>query len=81
MDEQSIRSMLNEALATDPTPRLKMVYTDRDDNLTTRDIYPSQIEERPGRLGFRQPYLVAVDVEKDEPRTFRLDRIDTLEWA
>lgn len=79
VDVPSIRTMLQEAIASDPTPKLAMIYEDRDGNRTSRDIYPSELQNKRGGLGFGQEYLVAVDCDKDEPRTFRLDRIEQLE--
>lgn len=55
-------------------------YTDARDNSSVRKIEPSRIEERRGTHGFFEAtYLIAVDVDKDEPRTFRLDQIKRME--
>jgi predicted DNA-binding transcriptional regulator YafY len=56
-----------------------MVYVDQGGNRTTRSIIPNKIEDRNrGVAGFPETYLVAYDLDKDEPRTFRVDRIESL---
>lgn len=79
-----IRALLESALRRDPRPQMVMVYTDAEDNRTERTIIPSGIEERRGVRGFRsgnQDHLIAFDVDKDAPRTFRIDRINSLTEA
>lgn len=75
-DPARVIAFLRECVAIEPRPRLTLTYTNAKDVETTRDIYPSEIKETRGLRGFREEkYLVAVDCDKDEPRTFRLDRI------
>lgn len=81
--QQGIVQFAKEAIASEPTPRLRLHYTDSQGTDSVRDIYPSEVKStRPGYGGFlEERYLVAVDCEQDEPRTFRLDRIRALENA
>lgn len=65
-----IEDVLHAALDTDPRPSFVMQYTDARENETTREIIPSSIT---GTV------LVAIDVAKDEPRTFVISRIGRLE--
>lgn len=75
-----ICNLLREALRQDLKPRLTMTYTDAENNTTERDIIPAELKPWRPRAGFEEDrYLVAIDCEKDEPRTFRLDRIKALE--
>lgn len=79
---QGVLSFIREAIASEPTPRLTLTYIDAQDAETVRDIYPSEVKEAQETVSrpFSEPfYLVAVDCDKDEPRTFRLDRIVRLE--
>lgn len=79
---EGVLRFLREALRSEPTPRLTLHYEDGEGSETVRDIYPSEIRDGRGARGFEEPrYLVAVDCDKDEPRTFRLDRIIQLETA
>lgn len=77
-DETSITRALREAVTTDGT--FHMVYRDQGGNLTERRITVSKVEDRHrGVAGFPETYAVAFDLDKDEPRTFRVDRIERLE--
>lgn len=81
--ERLLEQVIAEQDHGDPpsTCQLTMQYRDAEDNVTTRTIIPSRISKRPRGLGFPEPYLIAIDVAKDEPRTFKLDRIERLERA
>lgn len=79
---RDIDRLLTRALAETPTPPLTMTYRDAEDALTTRDIIPIRVENRPRGTGFKEQYLIALDPAKYEPlRTFKLDRIERLERA
>jgi predicted DNA-binding transcriptional regulator YafY len=80
-ERAGVLAFLRSAIAADPTPQLSLEYEDADGVVTTRDIYPSSIEERPDPHFMVPVYLKAVDCAKDEPRTFRLDRIRAVEYA
>lgn len=54
-------------------------YVDARGASTRRVIKPYKIEERRPGSGFAENYLIALDVEKDEPRTFRMSNIDRIE--
>lgn len=55
-----------------------MEYSDASETRTERTIRPVKIETRRPGSGFSEDYLIAVDVEKDEPRTFRFSRIKSV---
>jgi predicted DNA-binding transcriptional regulator YafY len=76
VDAAAIRVVLTEA---EPGDVLVIEYKDRDGDLTTRKIrLGSRGIHKPYRM-WPEEYITAVDLEKDEPRTFRLDRIQRLE--
>lgn len=77
-DESAIEQALKAAVTTEAV--FQMVYRDQGGNLTERRITVSKVEDRHrGVAGFPETYAVAFDLDKDEPRTFRVDRIERLE--
>lgn len=89
-DQSTIERVLREAIArrtADATieladgtaPQFYMTYVDQGGVQTVRTIIPSRLERRGRESGFPETYLIAYDTAKDEPRTFRVDRIERLE--
>lgn len=77
---QEIAALARDSINKDDSPPLTLVYEDADGDETTREIIALDVEEGRTGLGFREDrYLKAIDVAKDEPRTFRIDRIKSLE--
>lgn len=73
-----IRILVDELLATDGATAT-IEYEDRNGAITTRNIAVSRREAHRVSGGFSEDYLVAVDLDIDEPRSFRLDRIHWME--
>jgi predicted DNA-binding transcriptional regulator YafY len=65
-----IREMLGIAISCDPRNTLLLNYRDRMGNRTSRLIVPSQIT---GDL------VTVYDITRDDARTFRIDRIESVE--
>lgn len=79
-NSHSVRLLLELAIAAEETPRLCLTYDDRHGDRSTREIYPSKIEKKRMRgQAFQSEYLIAVDIDADMPKSFRLDRIVSLE--
>jgi predicted DNA-binding transcriptional regulator YafY len=72
-----IRALIEQAI--DGTDRsIEIDYTDAEGAQTTRTIKPASFEQ--SSRGWRTTdLLIAFDVDKGEPRTFRLDRITRAE--
>lgn len=77
--ERGILAFLREAIGMDTKPLLSMTYIDARDAETERTIIPFEIEDKAAPTFPVPTYLKAIDADKDEPRTFRLDRIAKLE--
>jgi hypothetical protein len=69
-----IRSLLTLAIESEGT--VEIAYRKSDGILSTRTIRPHRLEWGHIRVW---EYVTAYDVEKAEPRTFRLDRIESVE--
>jgi hypothetical protein len=82
---EAIRSILEDSVAqrTDSyQPTVWIDYEDIHGNVTSnRLVEPVRIEERRPGFGFKEPYLYARDVEKQEFRTFKLDRVTKVREA
>ena len=70
-----IKALLEEAIQKDAT--VEIDYEDAEGNSTTRLILPKSISE-PRGFG-RYQYVSTFDLDKNEPRSFRLDRIEQVE--
>jgi hypothetical protein len=72
-DYMDIMALLQQAARSGE--ELALTYRDSADRLTDRRVTVSGIEKRRVGLGFQEDYLRAFDTEKQEPRTFKVDRI------
>jgi len=68
--EQDVRAVLEEACSQSFRPDAAFTYRDEAGTETRRDVEPREIVENGG-----EPLLVAWDYDRDDYRTFRLDRI------
>jgi hypothetical protein len=75
---ERIKELLIEVLSLDDVPQMQLGYSTENGIESSRAIVPIRVEQRRAGLGFQTDYLVALDVAKDEPRTFRMDRIERL---
>lgn len=81
-EQRNIIAFLRESIAAIPKPHLSMEYRDAQGTETVREIVALEITQTHPPGGFLEDrYLKAIDLDKDEPRTFRLDRITRLELA
>jgi hypothetical protein len=67
----AITELLKDAAAADPSYPVTIDYEDAEGSTTSRAILVNEIE----RKGWGLDYVIAFDTTKQEPRTFRLDRI------
>lgn len=81
MTYRTILTALEDWLAGDRHAKVVIDYVDARDNETTREIRPTKLDLRSGNM---RPFLAggafltAIDIEKDEPRHFRVDGITKL---
>lgn len=74
----AIRKLLEDSIGSGRT--LHLHYRDRAGNETQREIVPTAIkQEQWNSAPFKEDYVMAVDVELAEPRSFKLSRIIALE--
>lgn len=78
-----IKAALQSAVADNdgagPKRTLTMSYEKEDGTPSVRDIIPYALDRKRAGFGHYVDYLDAIDVDVDEPRTFRLDRITRIE--
>lgn len=74
----SIRALLEQA-AADSEVKVRFQYEDASGNRMVRTVLPSKVEDRRRGAGFKTAYLIAFDQDRDDMRTFLLDRIEWVE--